>query len=61
MGSEAGVLTTSKAGDRLTFSTVDMEATANEAADFVIDTTTAYPLVVPSRTRQLSTTKGRRG
>ncbi|KAI9988209.1 hypothetical protein PInf_024483 [Phytophthora infestans] len=45
-GSEAGVFTTSKAGDRLTFSTVDMEATANEAADFVIDTTKTYQSII---------------
>ncbi|ETK91600.1 hypothetical protein L915_04864 [Phytophthora nicotianae] len=45
-GNEAGVFTTSKAGDRLTFSTVDMETTANDAADFVIDTTTTYQSII---------------
>ncbi|RLN26771.1 hypothetical protein BBJ28_00023922 [Nothophytophthora sp. Chile5] len=41
-GTEAGVFTTSKAGDRLTFSTVDVESVANDAADYVIDTSTTY-------------------
>ncbi|KAG7383188.1 hypothetical protein PHYBOEH_010029 [Phytophthora boehmeriae] len=45
-GAEAGVFSTSKAGDRLTFSTVEVETAANDAADFVIDTTTTYQSII---------------
>ncbi|KAE9020329.1 hypothetical protein PF004_g5467 [Phytophthora fragariae] len=45
-GNEAGVFSTSKAGDRLTFSTVEMETTTNDAADLVIDTTTTYQSII---------------
>ncbi|KAL4158475.1 hypothetical protein PRNP1_004251 [Phytophthora ramorum] len=45
-GNEAGVFSTSKAGDRLTFSTVELETGANDAADFVIDTTTTYQSII---------------
>ncbi|KAG6584810.1 putative glycosyl hydrolase family 30 protein [Phytophthora cinnamomi] len=45
-GNEAGVFSTSKAGDRLTFSTVEMETATNDAADFVIDTTTTYQSII---------------
>jgi glucosylceramidase len=45
-GSEAGVFSTTKAGDRLAFSTVDMTTAANDAADFVIDTTTTYQSII---------------
>ncbi|RLN21146.1 hypothetical protein BBO99_00009223 [Phytophthora kernoviae] len=45
-GTEAGVFSTSKAGDRLTFSTVEMETAANDAADFTIDTTTTYQSII---------------
>lgn len=45
-GNEAGVFSTSKVGDRLTFSTVGLETTANDAADFVIDTTTTYQSII---------------
>ncbi|KAG7376292.1 hypothetical protein PHYPSEUDO_013794 [Phytophthora pseudosyringae] len=45
-GNEAGVFSTTKAGDRLTFSTVDVETAANDAADFVIDTTTTYQSII---------------
>ncbi|KAG2771451.1 putative glucosylceramidase 4 [Phytophthora cactorum] len=45
-GNEAGVFSTTKAGDRLTFSTVDVETVTNDAADFVIDTTTTYQSII---------------
>ncbi|OWZ21923.1 Glycosyl hydrolase [Phytophthora megakarya] len=45
-GNEAGVFSTSKTGDRLTFSTVEMQTSANDAADFVIDTTTTYQSII---------------
>ncbi|GMF38935.1 unnamed protein product [Phytophthora fragariaefolia] len=43
---EAGVFSTSKAGKRMAFSTVDMETKANDAADYVIDTTTTYQSII---------------
>ncbi|KAG1709015.1 hypothetical protein DVH05_022646 [Phytophthora capsici] len=43
---EAGVFTTSQAGDRLTFSTAEVESTANAAADFIIDTSTTYQSII---------------
>lgn len=45
-GNEAGVFSTTKAGDRLTFSTVEMETAANDAADFVIDTAMTYQSII---------------
>ncbi|GMF35792.1 unnamed protein product [Phytophthora lilii] len=45
-GNEAGVFSTSKAGDRLTFSTVEMKTAANDAADYVIDTATTYQSII---------------
>ncbi|RLN46230.1 hypothetical protein BBJ29_007621 [Phytophthora kernoviae] len=43
---EAGVFSTSKAGDRLTFSTVEIATVANDTADFVIDTNTTYQSII---------------
>ncbi|KAF4316143.1 hypothetical protein JM18_008653 [Phytophthora kernoviae] len=42
---EAGVFSTSKAGDRLTFSTVEIATVVNDTADF-IDTNTTYQSII---------------
>uniref|UniRef100_M4BQ44 Glycosyl hydrolase family 30 TIM-barrel domain-containing protein n=1 Tax=Hyaloperonospora arabidopsidis (strain Emoy2) TaxID=559515 RepID=M4BQ44_HYAAE len=43
---EAGVFSTSKSGDRLTFSTVELTCTVNNSADFTIDTSKTYQSII---------------